>query len=90
MIEALQRVVDQLAALSPEEQAELVAYLERWLAKPAWERRLYAKWARELAEEPEGVGSRETTGVIYTDEEFDAHLEASADSAGKGSTRADV
>ncbi|HEU5370162.1 MAG TPA: hypothetical protein VFU69_16945 [Ktedonobacterales bacterium] len=74
----------------PEEQAFLAEDLQRWLAKPEWERRLYAQWARELADEPEGTGSRETTGMVYTDEEFDAHLEASADSAGKGSTRADV
>lgn len=90
MIDALQQVIHQLEALPPEEQAFLAEDLQHWLAKPEWERRLYTQWARELAVEPEGTGSRETTGVIYTDEEFDAHLEASADSAGKGSTRADV
>jgi hypothetical protein len=90
MIDALQQVVSQFETLSPEEQAFLAEDLQHWLAKPEWERRLYARWARELAEEPEGTGSRETTGIIYTDEEFDAHLEASTDSAGKRSTRADV
>ena len=89
MIDALQQVISQLAALSPEEQAFLAEDLQHWLAKPEWERRLYAQWAKELAEEPEGTGSRETTGVIYTDEEFDAHLEAS-NSAGKGPNRADL
>lgn len=90
MIDALQQVMNQLESLPPEEQAFLAEDLQRWLAKPEWERRLYAKWARELAEEPEGTGSRETTGIIYTDEEFDAHLEASAQLADRGPTHADV
>ncbi|HEY7347609.1 MAG TPA: hypothetical protein VH599_04765 [Ktedonobacterales bacterium] len=89
MIDALQQVVSRLEALPPEEQALLAEDLQHWLAKPAWERRLYAEWARELAEEPEDTGSRKTTGVIYSDEEFDAHLEAVAHSADGGPTRAD-
>ncbi len=84
MIDALQRVVSQLEQLPPEEQAYLAEDLQRWLAKPEWERRLYAKWAKELAEEPEGTGSRKTTGIIYSDEEFDAHLDAIANSADRG------
>lgn len=90
MIDALQQIVSQLEALSSEEQAYLAEDLQRWLAKPQWERQLYAKWAKELGEEPEDTGSRKTTGVIYTDEEFDAHLEAVARSADKGATRADT
>lgn len=81
MIDALQRVVSQFESLSPEEQAYLAEDLQHWLAKPEWERRLYTEWAKELAEEPEDTGSRKTTGIIYSDEEFDAHLDAVARSA---------
>ena len=81
MIDALQQVVKQFETLSPEEQAELAEAVQRWLKQPDWERRLYAQWTQELSEEAEGTGSRKTTGVIYTDEEFDAHLAAIAQSA---------
>ena len=74
MIDTLQGVMSQLESLSPEEQAYLAEDIRRWLAKPEWERRMYAEWAKELAEELEGTGSRKTTGIIYTDEEFDAHI----------------
>jgi predicted anti-sigma-YlaC factor YlaD len=74
MIDALQQVVSQLERLSPEEQAFLAEDLQRWLAKPEWERKLYAKWAKDL---PEQLAELEKRPPRYlTEEEFFAELDA--------------
>ena len=74
MIDALQRVMSQLASLSPDEQAYLAEDLQRWLAKPEWERRLYAEWAKDL---PEQLAQLENRPPCYlTEEEFFAELDA--------------
>ena len=68
MIDALQQVVSQLEQLSPEEQAYLAEDLQRWLAKPGWERQLYAEWAKDL---PEQLAEIERSPRVYhSTEEF--------------------
>ena len=74
MIDALQQVMSQLASLSPEEQTYLAEDLQRWLAKPDWERRLYAEWAKDL---PEQLAQLDKRSPRYlTEEEFFAELDA--------------
>jgi hypothetical protein len=74
MIDALQQVVNQLERLSPEEQAYLAEELQRWLAKPEWERQLYAEWSKGL---PEQLAEIERSPRVYhTTEEFFALLDS--------------
>ncbi len=74
MIDALQQVVSQLERLSPEEQAFLAEDLQRWLAKPEWERKLYAEWAKDLPEQLEEI--ERSPRVYHTTEEFFALLDS--------------
>ncbi len=74
MIDALQQVVSQLEHLSPEEQAFLAEDLQRWLAKPEWERQLYAEWSRDLPGQLAELDKRPPR--YLTEEEFFAELDA--------------
>jgi len=82
MIDALQQVVSQFESLSTDEQAYLAEDLQRWLAKPAWERQLYAEWAKDL---PEQLAQLEQRPPRYlTEEEFFAELDAIGSVEDKG------
>lgn len=74
MIDALQQIVNQLEHLSPAEQAYLAEDLQRWLAKPEWERQLYAEWSRDLPEQLAEI--EQGPRVYHTTEEFFALLDS--------------